>query len=98
MTTRWCEGPCGRQLPATVEFFALNRNASPGGFSMRRTCRMCWRFKVRQERGTARGKAIRRKQSRRHYERHAEAIRARQRRYWHEVRGPRLAAAARRSA
>jgi hypothetical protein len=87
---RWCIGPCERLLPLDDAHFGTNvtgRTASGARVrTRRRTCRECWRFKKRQETKTARGKAARRAQTRRYYERHGEAVRARVRRYWHTVR------------
>jgi hypothetical protein len=87
---RWCVGPCGRLLPLDAEHFAANwtGRTSAGGRKrvLRRTCRECWNAEQRRKAHTKRGKAKRRAQSRRYYRKHREAICARQRRYWHEVR------------
>lgn len=91
--TRWCDGPCGRELPETDAYFAPTKNGWNGRLARRKTCRACFRIKVREGLRTARAKKIRKASSRRHYLRRREHILERSRRYWHQVRGPRLSAA-----
>lgn len=71
MSLRWCEGPCGRELPATLDYFHTT-----GGSYLTRTCKRCRRVRQQERLRLPTVRLHRRQGQRRYRQANREKLRA----------------------